>query len=139
MRIVFDITTPQQVSGGGRPYANLPGKQGFSSAQIEILICESPAANHPELTPGMFHEDYHPAIHIEGDSKYIKRALRDALSVIDAQEDYMEKTLGAVRNSGCPKNYKGIEENNGTHAITCKRHPNYQHFKKEAAKKKAKK
>lgn len=129
MRIVYDICTPMVVSGGGRPYNNEPGKQGFSSIQADLLITEDCAVNHPELPKGMFHDD--TAIYIEGDSKYIIPALEKALSIMKHLEERALDQLGPQRSTNCPDGCDGIEKSNGNHAITCPKHPNFEHFQKE--------
>lgn len=127
MRIVFDITTPQQVGGGCRPYPAGVGKQGFFSAQVEIMAAESPASNHPELPPQMFDEE-RSAIYIEGDSKYIKEMLRDWLSLLEMSEEHMLEEFGPLRSSNCPDGCAEIDKFNGCHEITCPRHVNFGKF-----------
>lgn len=129
MRIIHDVTTPMSVSGGGKAYSVGPGKQGYSSMQVYLLMCEDCAANHPELPEGMFGED--EAIYIEGDSKYIIKMLEDALSVLRYSEDYHRERLGEVRSTNCPDGCEGIDKFNGIHEITCQRHVNYEHFRAE--------
>jgi hypothetical protein len=128
MRIVHEIDTPMQVGGGGEPYVNGPGKQGFSGCQMDLVLCESPAANHPELPKEMFGD--HEVIHIEGNSKYIRKMLKDALVVVKLAEESSQKQLGKLRSTNCPDGCADIAKYNGTHEITCPRHVNYKLFNK---------
>lgn len=128
MRIVHEITAPATAMTSGRPYQNGPGFMGFTSAQIEVLICTDCAANHPELPVGLF--DKKDAIYIEGDSKYIKEALQAALAGIESMESMMRKDYGDRRRTLCPNKCDGIDKLNGLHSIKCPRHPNYELFKK---------
>jgi len=96
-----------QVSGGGHSYSNAPGKQGHSSTQIEILMCEDAAANHPDLPPQMFGDD--EAIHIHGDSRYIIKMLEDALSVCRSVEDVSKERLGELRDTTARTDAKGLK------------------------------
>lgn len=133
MRIVHDITMPMQVGGGGHPYSNGPGKQGFSSSQVSLVLCESPAANHPELPPQMFSDDSGAeVIHIEGDSKYIIPMLEQALEMLKSIDSIGRDRLGEQRPTNCPDGCADIDKFNGCHEITCPRHVNYEHFKKQA-------
>lgn len=131
MRIVHEITTPMQIGGGGKPYGNGPGKQGFVSGQVEMVICESPAANHPELPEGMFGGD--EVIHIEGDTKYIIPMLKQFLGVLESLEEHWREKLGESRSTNCPDGCENIDQFNGTHEITCPRHVNYGKFSNEVS------
>ncbi len=126
MRIIYDINCPMIVSGGGRPYGNAPGIQGFNHAQVNLLICEDLAVNHPELPPEIFTSKN--AIYIEGDSTHITKALEDALNVLYGLQECMRDKMGESRPTNCPDGCSDIEKSNGNHEITCPRHPNYEHF-----------
>ncbi len=127
MRIVHDIETPMQVSCGCRPYVNGPGKQGYGYMRVDVLIVTSPASNHPELPEGMWGS--HEAIYIEGDSRYIIKALEDALAQLRMMDTSMKERLGEVRPTGCPDRCGEIV--NGMHEISCPKHPNFEYFRKE--------
>ncbi len=126
MRIVFEITAPWLASGGGKPYSNLPGKMGYGSMQVDLMISQDCAENHADL--GMFDDDPMP-IYIEGDSKYIIPALEKALDCLKYCEVHMKDRLGEVRDTNCPDGCAGIEEFNGNHSVNCSRHPNYEILK----------
>lgn len=130
MRIVHDVNTPMQVGGGGSAYSVGPGKQGFSSSQVEIVICESPAANHPDLPEQMFGDD--EAIYIEGDTKYLIPMLEQALDMLRCVDRVSREKYGEIRSTNCPDGCADIGKFNGIHEITCPRHVNYEHFRNEA-------
>lgn len=129
MRIIHDVTTPMSASGGGKPYSVGPGKQGYYSMQVDLLLCEDCASNHPDLPEGMFGGD--EAIYIEGDSKYIIKMLEDALAVLRLTEKYHRERLGEMRSTNCPDGCADIDKFNGIHEITCPKHVNYEHFRVE--------
>lgn len=129
MRIVYDIHTPMTVSGGGKAYSNRPGIMGFGHLQLDLMLTEDCADNHPDLPPAMFGEE--ETIHIQGDSKYIKRMFQDALEVIEHAEKYSLDKFGELRPTGCPDGCADIDQFHGNHEITCPRHTNYEYFQKE--------
>ena|SRR5438876_9719711 len=129
MRVIHDVRTPMCVSGGGHGFANDPGKQGYAGSQIEILMCEGAAANHPNLPPQMFGDN--EVIHIHGNSKYIVKMLEDALNICRSLEAVSKERLGELRDTDCPNGCAGIDRFNGNHLITCPRHPNYEYFKQQ--------
>lgn len=130
MRIIHEIITPMQVGGGGRPYINRPGKQGFNGSQVELCIVTSPPGNHPELPEGMFGPEWNrEAIYIEGNSEYIITMLEHALEMLKTMDECSLERLGPLRDTNCPDGCDDINKNNGTHRIDCPRHVNYDKFK----------
>lgn len=74
MRIVYDIEAAPQVGGGaGAPYAVPAGKSGPSRGfRANLVICwTDPLTGQEE------------AIHIEGDAKHVREAMRQALNVVE--------------------------------------------------------
>jgi hypothetical protein len=98
MRIVHEITTPMQVACGSKPYSNAVGTIGYNGIQVELTICTDCAANHPDLPPQMFGEEWdQEIIEIEGNGEYILAALKQAVSLIELLQQTARERMGEKR------------------------------------------
>jgi hypothetical protein len=132
MRIIHDVETPMQVGGGGHPYSCPPGFQGYNGGRVELVICESPPENYPELPEKMFRR--REVIYIDGNVEYIRRALQDALNAIDLMDKCWRRDFGEKRSMGCP-DCPDVGAGIFLHAVNCPKHPNFGRIGSEGSQK----
>lgn len=114
MRIIFDVEAPQNVSIGTNTYITYPGLTGYNGLSVDLMFCESPAENHPELPREMFGEE--APIYIEGNILYIEKMLSDALTTLRSLKQMQMKRMGALRRMKCPRCKAGDP---GVHTWEC--------------------
>lgn len=129
MRIVHDVDTPMRCGGGGTPYSCAPGFQGYNGLRMDLLACTDCAGNHPDLPQGMFGGEGE-VLHIEGDSKYVRKILEDLLHIVEITEKHYLEHYGENRTMGCP-NCPDKGAGKYLHAADCPKHPNYEVLKVE--------
>lgn len=112
MRIVFDIDEDSVTFTGGSCYCNMPGFQGYNGVNVDMQIVPEPNSGHP-------------TINLVGSAENVRRILETALSAINLTEAHFGEKFGEERSTNCPDGCEGIEANNGLHATTCPKHPNY--------------
>jgi hypothetical protein len=118
MRIVHEINLPMQVGGGGKPYINTRGFQGYNGMRCDMVLRTDCPENHPDMNPSLF--DDKEVIHIEGNVDHVIEAFELLVSSLKLMRDATKKNLGERRPTTCP-DCPAFDDtgNNATHTEEC--------------------
>jgi len=69
---------------------------GLNGSRVELMACESPRKNYPDLPACIFDSSHNSPIYIEGEEEYVVRMLEDWLRAIRSCKKHKDAIVAAL-------------------------------------------